>query len=85
MVLRTAIHAAALAVSCATLVSDAQAFDQTRYPDLRGQWRRAETGTFRFDPSKPWGPGQEAPLTAEYQSIFEANLLARPPAGRGSA
>jgi hypothetical protein len=61
----------------------AQAFDQTKYPDLRGQWRRAETGTFRFDQSKPWGPGQEAPLTPEYQSIFETNLASQATGGQG--
>jgi hypothetical protein len=59
MVLRTAIHAVVLAAALATTGLAAQAFDQTRYPDLRGQWRRAETGTFRFDPAKPWGPGQK--------------------------
>jgi hypothetical protein len=61
----------------------AEAFDQTKYPDLGGQWRRAETGTFRFDQSKPWGPGQEAPLTPEYQSIFEANLASQASGGQG--
>lgn len=83
MVLRTAIRAAVLMVSCATPASAAQAFDQTKYPDLHGQWRRAETGTFRFDPAKPWGPGQEAPLTPEYQSIFEANLASQAAGGQG--
>jgi len=29
---------------------------------------------FQYDPHKPAGPGQEAPLTPEYQAIFEANL-----------
>jgi hypothetical protein len=81
--LRTAIHAAVLAMSFATIGPCAQAFEQTRYPDLHGQWRRAETGTFRFDPSKPWGPGQEAPLTPEYQSIFEANLASQAAGGQG--
>jgi hypothetical protein len=83
MVLRTAIRAAVLVVSFVSLMPAAKAFDQTRYPDLRGQWRRAETGTFRFDPSKPWGPGQEAPLTPEYQSIFEANLASQAAGGQG--
>jgi hypothetical protein len=81
--LRTAIHAAVLAMSFATIGPCAQAFEQTRYPDIHGQWRRAETGTFRFDPSKPWGPGQEAPLTPEYQSIFEANLASQAAGGQG--
>ena len=35
------------------------------------------SGAYRgvqYDPHKPAGPGQEAPLTPEYQAIFEANL-----------
>ena len=43
-----------------TLV-DAQAWDDSKYPDLKGQWRRTEPGDpTRFDPSKPAGLGQQA-------------------------
>ena len=57
----------------------AQAFDNSKYPDLKGQWRRVAvpSGHYRgvqYDPHKPAGPGQQAPLTPEYQKIFEANL-----------
>jgi hypothetical protein len=57
----------------------AQAFDDSKYPDLKGQWRRVAvpSGHYRgvqYDPHKPAGPGQQAPLTLEYQKIFEANL-----------
>ena len=57
----------ALAVAlCMAIGSSAQAFDETKYPDLKGQWQRV--GPPRWaDPSK-------APLTAEYQAIFESNL-----------
>ena len=73
MVLQTATRAVLLAtVIAATMMPPAQAFDQTRYPDLHGQWRRAETGTFRFDPSKPWGPGQEAPRSEEHTSELQS-------------
>src|SRR6266478_5695392 len=27
-----------------------------------------------FDHAKPWGLGQQAPLTPEYQAVFEASL-----------
>jgi hypothetical protein len=54
---------------------DAQAWDDSKYPDLKGQWRRTEPGDpTRFDPSKPAGLGQQAPLTPEYQARFEAGL-----------
>ena len=57
----------------------AQAFDDSKYPDLKGEWRRVAVPSGRypgvqFDPHKPSGPGQQAPLTPEYQAIFEANL-----------
>ena len=57
----------------------AQAFDDAKYPDWKGEWRRVAVpaGKYpgvQFDPHKPAGPWQEAPLTPEYQRIFEANL-----------
>jgi hypothetical protein len=53
----------------------AQAHDQSKYPDMIGQWVRAHPRS-QWDPSKPRGLKQEAPLTPEYQAIFEANLKA---------
>src|ERR1700719_2296169 len=57
----------------------ARAFDDSKYPDLKGEWRRVAvpSGTYRgvqYDPHKPAGRGQQAPLRPEYQAIFEANL-----------
>jgi hypothetical protein len=68
----------ALAAALLTPIG-AQAFDESKYPDLKGQWRRVAvpSGHYRgvqYDPHKPAGPGQQAPLTPEYQKIFEANL-----------
>jgi hypothetical protein len=51
----------------------ARAADNTKYPDLNGQWSRGTPGA-AWDPTKPGGLRQQAPLTAEYQAIFEANL-----------
>ena len=72
---RVAASVAALLI----MVAGARAFDETKYPDLKGQWRRVAvpSGHYRgvqYDPHKPAGPGQQAPLTPEYQKIFEANL-----------
>jgi hypothetical protein len=47
------------------------------------QWR-AIGGPGRFDISKPAGRGQQAPLTAEYQAIFEANVLDQASGGQGT-
>ena len=43
------------------------------YPELNGQWSRAGNGA-QWDPTKTGGLRQQAPLTAEYQAVFEANL-----------
>jgi redox-sensitive bicupin YhaK (pirin superfamily) len=32
------------------------------------------SGSLQFDPHKPAGRAQQAPLTPEYQAIFEANM-----------
>src|ERR1700722_8998320 len=54
-------------------VAAQQPFDQKKYPDMAGQWIRVgPLGV--FDSTKPIGRGQQAPLTPEYQAIFEANL-----------
>ena len=67
----------------------AQAFDESKYPDLKGQWRRTNTGNplrigLAWDQSKPVGLGQEAPLTPEYQTVYEANLKDQAEGGQGT-
>jgi hypothetical protein len=53
-----------------------QAFDDLQYPDFKGQWNRIG--------SPRWvAPGQKAPLTPEYQKIFEANLRDQDNGGPG--
>src|SRR5438067_4707796 len=69
------VKGGALAVTLCIPTMGAQADEQSRYPDWRAQWVRVDAGYGpQFDPSKPAGRGQQAPLTAEYQAIFEANL-----------
>ena len=60
-----------------------RAWDDAKYPDLQGQWRSIG-GPGRFDLSKPGGRGQQAPLTAEYQKVFEANLVDQAAGGQGT-
>jgi len=74
---------AVLAALCITL-AEGRAWDETRYPDFKGQWRPIGDPA-RFDASKPWGPGQQAPLTPEYQAVFEANLKDQAAGGQGLA
>jgi hypothetical protein len=59
-----------------------------KYPDWKSQWRRTTAGTNGgnpWDPDKPMGIGQEAPLTPEYEAIFEASLKRQKTGSQGNA
>ena len=72
-----------LTALCVTL-TEGRAWDEARYPDLKGQWRPIGEPT-RFDPSKASGAAQQAPLTAEYQALFDASLMEQAADGQGLA
>jgi hypothetical protein len=85
------IAAVALAASSLLTISPAQAFDDAKYPDWKGQWIGGWTQRFpgvtgqpSYDPHKSAGRGQQAPLTPEYQAIFEASLADQAAGGPGS-
>jgi len=64
--------ALALMAALAAPAAGGETLDQPRYPAFDGQWVR-NMGA-QWDASRPRGPRQQAaPLTAEYQAIFEAN------------
>jgi hypothetical protein len=80
--------AIALAVAMITSAG-AEIFDTAKYPDLKGQWDRfvmpGLPGQPSFDQTKPWGRGQQAPLTAEYQAILEASIADQENGGLGNS
>jgi len=82
------IGALALVVALGMSVADGRAFDDAKYPDLKGQWRTVRFagvgGQAAFDPTKPWGLGQQAPLTAEYQALLEASIADQARGGQGN-
>ena len=61
----------------------ARAFDDAQSPDLSGAWERTEQAAPRFDPSKPRGLAQQAPLTPEFQKKYEASLADQAAGGQG--
>jgi hypothetical protein len=67
----------------------AQVFDYSKYPDLKGQWERFVVpglpGQPSFDQTKPWGNGQQAPLTPEYQAILDASIADQAKGGLGNS
>ena len=88
---RRSIFAVALVLALTTTI--AQAFDDAKYPNWKGQWDRwggppqqfrGLPGQLSFDQTKPWGPGQEAPLTSEYQAILEASMADQANGGIGN-
>jgi hypothetical protein len=76
-------------------VGGATAFDDSRYPNLKGQWQGAGArgllaggaGGARYDESRPPALtpslGQQPPLTPEYQAIYDANLDDMTKGGQG--
>jgi hypothetical protein len=83
MLCRGSIVAIVCAVALWGSIPGASAFDETKYPDLSGQWRRAATGPARYDPSKPKGLGQQAPLKEEYRLLHAASMADQAAGGQG--
>lgn len=76
---RISIMASGLAaMAWVAAVTGVRAFDETRYPDWRGQWSAPLAYQFGTNPSwdqtKAQGLAQEAPLTPEYQALHESSL-----------
>jgi hypothetical protein len=66
-----------LAAGLCMLTAPARAFDESKYPDWKGKWDRV--GAPR------WVQGTDkAPLTAEYQAIFDANIADQKAGGMGT-
>ena len=66
----------------------AGAADDPKYPNWKGQWGRFNTNqqgqAVKFDPSKPSGPGQQAPLTPEYQKVLRDSMADQAKGGLGN-
>jgi len=83
MVERYPIGAVALAAALAATIAGARAWDEAKYPDLKGQWLGVGAGPdAAWDPERPAGRGQLAPLTPEYQALLEATLARAAAGGR---
>jgi hypothetical protein len=68
---------------------DAAAAADAKYPNWKGQWIPVvRTGVadprLSFDPTKPSGPGQQAPLTPEYRKVFDESLAEQTNGGVGN-
>jgi hypothetical protein len=74
-------------VGALVMASGAHAFDESKYPDLKGQWVRARvpgvTGQPGYDPTRNQGLAQQAPLKPEFQAVLEANIKDQAAGGQG--
>jgi hypothetical protein len=82
MLSRKLMGALLTAAFLSAVVTEAVAFDESKYPDWSGQWR--VVGGNRWDPAKPQRRGQNPPLTPEYQAIFEASMADQDAGGQGN-
>ena len=76
--------AVALTAALMMAASPAAAFDETKYPDLSGQWRKPPGVGNQWDQTKPLGRAQQPPLTPEYQAVFEASMADQREGGQGN-
>src|SRR5438094_4119187 len=79
---RILIGTFALLAALALTIASATAQDLSKYPDWSGIWR-GDHG-FQWDPTKRPGIAQQAPLTPEYQKIFEDSLKGQEEGSQGN-
>ena len=82
-------HAIAVALAAALTMKagGAAAADGAKYPDWKGQWvpvNAAGVAVRSLDPAKPAGPGQQAPLTPEYQKLLQDSMAVQANGGLGN-
>ena len=80
---RPLISAAALVLTFVMPIA-AQALDDTKYPDMQGQWARPAGIGIQWDQTKKLGVGQQPPLTPEYQAVWEASIADQAAGGQGN-
>ena len=80
---RGAIRMTAAVAALGLGVVGAAAFDESKYPDWAGQWKRPRGLATQWDQDKPAGLGQQAPLTPEYQARLEASIADQANGGQG--
>jgi hypothetical protein len=80
--------AAALMATLTAMAGGAQAADDAKYPNWKGQWSainfRLGGQVIKYDPNKAWGPAQQAPLTPEYQKVLEDSMADQAKGGLGN-
>src|SRR5262245_29477781 len=80
--------AAVVIAGAALVVLNRASAEGVQYPDWSGQWERFVVpglpGQPSFDQTKPWGFGQQAPLTPEYTKVLQDSLADQAKGGQGN-
>jgi hypothetical protein len=89
MFYRDAIGALALAAALIVTTDGVGAAADEKYPNWKGRWEVVNAPGLggqrvKFDPNKEFGPPQQAPLTAEYQKVYEASMADQAKGGLGN-
>src|SRR5437879_10403555 len=98
MLYRTLICSIGMASAFMMICGGVKAADRGKYPEWKGAWERyvpsvsvvspsglrTPGGQPSFDQTKPWGLGQQAPLTPEYQKVLEDSIADQARGGQGN-
>jgi hypothetical protein len=84
MLERSVVGVVAAAALFGLGLGGARAWDDSKYPDFNGQWKRPPGIANQYDISKPQGVAQQVPLTPEFQKVFEAGLADQKLGGQGN-
>src|SRR5712671_8041455 len=61
---------------------------EAKYPNWKGQWDTVQPRfggqSVKFDPTKAFGPAQQAPLTDEYKKVHEESMADQALGGQGN-
>ena len=83
MLHKCSLAALVVAAELVLMIGTAAAFEDSKYPDWSGQWRRPSGVGTQWDQTKPAGLAQKAPLTPEYQARLEASIADQARGGQG--
>jgi len=83
MLHKCSLAALVVAAELVLMIGTAAAFDDSKYPDWSGQWRRPSGVGTQWDQTKRPGLAQQAPLIPEYQARLEASIADQARGGQG--
>jgi hypothetical protein len=78
----------ALALASVLMMMAGAQAEEMKYPNWKGEWDavfpRVGGQQVKFDTSKPFGKGQQAPLTPEYQKVLADSMADQAKGGLGN-